>query len=226
MRILLVCATPTEIQFVAEKIDKIQKLTPFLWRTKYGTHLITILITGIGMVNTALRLSPLLSRSRYDIAIQIGIAGSYVKEYAIGTVVEVIQENYADLGAENNDGTFLNLKHLGFPSLIDEYQSLYFNTFHNLLPSSFDIPKVKSNTVNLCSGTSETIRKRLTYFNAHIENMEGAAFFQTCILYEQPFYSFRAISNYVIPRDTSQWDISLATRNLSQKIINLFTVLS
>lgn len=198
----------------------LQTTTPFLWQGSYSKHQITGLITGIGTVNTALHLAPLLANNSYQVAIQVGIAGSYLKEHTLGTVVEVIQETYADLGAENNDGSFLSLKELGFSNFVDKKQSTYYNTLHNPQPSFLNLVKVKSNTVHLCSGTWETIRKRLSACSADIENMEGAAFFQACILYEQPFYAFRAISNYVAPRNFTQWNIPLAVKNLSEQVLN------
>lgn len=216
MNILLVSATELEIIPIIEILHKAVAVSPFLRTGRYLSHQVSVLITGIGMTNTAMQLSPVLAQKQYDIAIQAGIAGSYAHEYHLGSIVEIIQESYADLGAEDKDNTILGLEKLGFPSFTDLNKKLYFNTFQNTKPSKYSIPKVISNTVNLCSGTEATIQKRLQLFPAQIENMEGAAFFQTCILYNQPFYAFRAISNYVEPRDTTQWNIPLAVKKLSE----------
>jgi futalosine hydrolase len=215
MNILLVSATELEIKPIILASDKTVIVSPFLRTGRYFTHKLSILVTGIGMVNTAMQLSPVLAQNKYDIVIQAGIAGSYSQKYDLGSVIEIIQENYADLGAENNDGTLLDLQKLGFTSLTDANKNLYFNTFQNPDYSQIAVPKVVSNTVNLCSGTETTIQNRLRYFPAETENMEGAAFFQTCIQYQQRFYAFRTISNYVEPRNTSQWNIPLAIQKLS-----------
>ncbi len=214
MNILLVSATELEIKPIICQLNNTVTSSPFLLcKGRYFTHELSVLVTGIGMVNTALKLSPILAQHKYDIAIQVGIAGSYMRERELGCVVEIIQENYADLGAESKEGELLDLKTLGFASFVNKKP--YFNSFDNPKYSELGIPKVISNTVNLCSGTETTIQKRLEHFPAELENMEGAAFFQTCIMYNQPFYAFRAISNHVEPRNTSQWNIPLAIQKLS-----------
>lgn len=215
MNILLVYATKIECNPIVE-IGNFTLLSPYLYQGKWSEHTISVLITGIGAINTALRLAPIIAQNHYDKVIQLGIAGSYSDKYRLGSVVEVIQENYADLGAEDAQGQFLDLKKLGFPSLTTHTQEIYFNSFRNAACSKADVPKVISNTVNLCSGTVDTIQKRLQTFPADIENMEGAAFFQTCIAYRQPFYAFRTISNYVQSRDTSKWNIPLAIEKLTE----------
>lgn len=218
MNILLVSATESEIKPVMNILDKIIEKHSFLRKGRFSGHEISVLVTGIGMTNTAMLLSPVLAQNKYDIAIQAGIAGSYSKQYNLGSVVEIIQENYADLGAEGNEDMLLDLQALGFPSFTDTHKNPYFNAFQNPDCSEFDIPKTISNTVNLCSGTNATIQKRLKHFPADMENMEGAAFFQTCMLYQQRFYAFRAVSNHVEPRNISQWNIPLAVKKLSDFI--------
>jgi futalosine hydrolase len=221
MNILLVSSTELEVKPILDATDKITALSAFLYQGAYTNHTLSVLITGIGMTNTAMRLSAALAQNHYDIVIQTGIAGSYTRNHQIGTVLEIVQENYADLGAESRKGQFLDLEILGFPSFTDKDNKLYFNTFQNPVPSTFDVSKVVSNTVNLCSGTLNTIKKRLVYFPAEVENMEGAAFFQTCIFYGQRFYAFRAVSNYVETRNTAQWSIPLAVQNVCEFILNV-----
>ena len=55
-----------------------------------------ILITGVGMINTAINLTKELMRNRYDLVINMGIAGSFNKELKNGFVVEVIEDNFSE----------------------------------------------------------------------------------------------------------------------------------
>jgi futalosine hydrolase len=69
-------------------------------------------VTGIGMTATAYYLAKKISMNAYDLAINIGVAGSFKKAVSIGEVVYVKSDGFADLGAE--DGTaFLTLSEMG-----------------------------------------------------------------------------------------------------------------
>ena len=72
-----------------------------------------ILITGVGMVATAFALGRHLANNDYDLAINLGIAGSFDRNIALGEVLEITQDTFAELGAEN-DNEFLPIDQLGF----------------------------------------------------------------------------------------------------------------
>jgi futalosine hydrolase len=52
--------------------------------------------------------------------------------------------------------------------------------------------------------------------------MEGIAFHYACKQAKIPFLQIRAISNYVTPRNKSEWEIPLAIQNLNQYLIETF----
>ena len=83
MNVLIVVATKFEI--TSDKIA--QKPT---------------LITGIGMVNTAINLTKELMKNRYDLVINMGVAGSFSNELRNGDVIEVIEDNFSEIGFEND----------------------------------------------------------------------------------------------------------------------------
>lgn len=174
------------------------------------------LSTGIGIVNTALSLERALQNNRPDWIIQAGIAGSLNPQFPPGSVVQVQRELYADLGAESPSG-FLDLKTLGLVNFtLNERQ--YFNVLDNpnLLPSH--LPIVTGMTVNRVLGTAESISQSKALWNADIESMEGAAFFQVCLQHAIPFAEIRAISNWVEPRNREAWDIPTALKRLREQI--------
>ena len=84
MNVLIVAATNLEITS-----DKIKRES--------------ILITGVGMMNSAIRLTKELIRKRYDLVINIGIAGSFSEEFKRGDVVEVIEDCFSEVGFEDRE---------------------------------------------------------------------------------------------------------------------------
>ena len=72
-----------------------------------------LLITGVGMVATAFALGQHLATNKYDLAVNLGIAGSFDRSIDIGEVVEITWDTLAELGAED-DHAFLPMGDLGF----------------------------------------------------------------------------------------------------------------
>lgn len=206
LTLLVIAATPFEIAPLQNWYHKhTHQQDPTIHFT------IDFRITGIGMLETGITLQESLTKKSYDMVFQLGIAGAYNHNYKIGQVVQVTQEIYGDLGAENNDA-YLTAAALNWES----YLQL---TFHN--PNYLQaIPKVSSITVQTCAGTTSTIATRTKLFSADIENMEGLAFFRIMADKNIPYYQIRSISNYVIPRDTSQWNIPLSIHNLNDFVQN------
>ena len=87
MRILLVAATAPEI-------------APLLAHRRPD---VDVLITGVGMVATAAHCSRALATSRYDLALKVGVCGSFRPSLSPGAVVHVESDCIADLGAEDGD---------------------------------------------------------------------------------------------------------------------------
>lgn len=177
---------------------------------------------GVGMVNTAYHLGKYLAHNHPDLAINIGIAGSFDRDIALGEVVEIIEDTFSELGAEDN-GKFLDMEKMGFPL---SQEPLLYNTIVNPNPSPFDIKKVNALTVNTVHGTQESILACQKLWNKQIETMEGAAFFQIMRMENIPFYAFRGISNYVEARNRDNWQIPLALETLGAFLagnLNIFT---
>lgn len=194
-KILIVAATAFETAYLREKIK--------------DNH-VQFLHTGIGMVNTAYHLGKYLAQNRPDFAINVGIAGSFDKNIALGEVVEIIEDTFSEMGAEDN-GHFLDMESMGFA--ITEEPLLY-NTITNVAPSFLEIKKVTALTVNTVHGEKNSILACEKRWNKQVETMEGAAFFQIMCMEKIPFYAFRSISNYVEPRNRENWQIPLALTNL------------
>lgn len=191
MKILVVAATEAEIR-------------PFL----DTNPACDVLITGVGMVATTYQLTRKLSAEKYDLVINVGIAGSFDGSIELGSVVEVISDGFPELGAEDGEN-FIDLFSMGFVSPDDA-------PFKNKrLENSFlmeELPKVGGITVNKVHGNEVSIAKALKLFPAEVESMEGAAFFYVCLSEGVKCVQLRSISNYVERRNRESWNIPLAIK--------------
>lgn len=188
-----------------------------------------VLVTGIGMVNTAYQLAKTLSEKKFDLVLHIGICGCYDPSISIGDVVHLSEEIFAELGATEGDGSFLDLKKMGFKHFSKDGKD-FFNSITN--PSKptdfFDrtaplVRDVKSLTVQTVSGDTGRIARMRTLYDPSVENMEGGAVALVCLQEGVPYFEFRAVSNYVEPRDTSKWNLPLACSTIQKFVIELLT---
>ena len=194
MKILFVAATE-------EEIAPIRNIT--------SSHSLDYLITGPGMVATAYGLTKILSEKKYDLAINIGLAGSFDRSIKIGEPVYVSEDIFSELGAEDGDD-FLDIQKIGLKSHF---------IFHPTADvSGFNIRKVKSITVNTVHGQNSSIEKIQARLNPQTETMEGAAFFFVCEKEKTPAFQIRTISNYVERRNKLSWNIQLAIENLVKAV--------
>lgn len=185
-----------------------------LWKWQGDRHTFSLLVTGIGMVNTAMKLGAYFAQQKPDLAVNIGIAGAFAEELQIGEVVEVVEEIFGDLGAEGEEG-FLDLEAMGFPLYRVAGEPVY-NRLRQPINADHGIPRVCALTVNKVHGRAESIAAARQHWNPDIESMEGAAFFRACLEWKIEFRELRSISNRVEPRDTSKWNIPLAVKNIQE----------
>ena len=209
MKILLVSATKFEIAPLLKNFKKIRSeknLSTF----RFGKHTIDVLLTGVGMTASAFHLGKILS-NKYDLAINAGVAGSFKKNIPPGTVVNVVSDRFADLGAEDGN-RFLTLKEMGLEEVTSFKSQVSSLKIRKVLSG---LPSVKGITVNTVHGNPASIKKVVRKFHPDIESMEGAAFFFACDLEKIPCLQIRAISNYVERRNKKNWKMELAIRNLN-----------
>jgi futalosine hydrolase len=218
MKILLVAATRFEIAPLLAKFADPQNPDQLV----FAHSTADILITGVGMVATAFALGKHLALNHYDLAINVGVAGSFVFDIELGEVVLITEDVFAEQGAEDGED-FLTLNQLGFGEITQYSSSNYPDVNKTLLTSTTleQIRKVKGITVNKVHGHEFSIAKTLGRFKSEVESMEGAAFFYSCNQSDTACLQLRSISNYVEPRNREKWEVELAVKNLNQFLINL-----
>jgi len=226
LKILIVAAASREVKQLSDKLEFIQSINANYTCHKYGTLLVDILITGVGNIFTTYNLTKALNATDYDLAINVGIAGSFDYFLEQGFVVNVIQDQFADLGVEEDNNFYtLSEKELMNENIYPFSREILKNK------GSFDIDEVdslipvKAITVNTLTGNQEAIEKLKIKFNPEIITTEGAAFFYVCLLENMPFLQIRAISNFVEIRKIENWNIPLAIKNLNDSIVEIFNEL-
>lgn len=207
---------------------------PFLKEAKQGEIIrveedflvADILITGISVVNSVFFLTRVLAKKRYELVINIGIAGTFTRDkFNLGEIVICKREVWAELGVEKEGVVERNL--LNFPLYqnnkvsIQNSLDLLVEDSLNLLTKKINYPLVNSLTVSTVTGSKTRANLLKEKFLVDIENMEGFGLAYTCFLFNTPFLEIRSISNVVGSRSRKEWDLVRAfeaLRNLFEEM--------
>ena len=222
MRILIVASANREVVDFARNLEFVHQIEPYYKSYRLGSLNIDVLVVGYGSAFTAYHLTRALNMINYDLAINIGLAGSYDHFLEQGFIVNVVQEQFADLGIEHKG----NLYTLFEEELMDENEFPFAEGMMNSL-GNFEIEEVdslipvKGATVNTFYSDPKHIQIMRAKFSPEIETMNGAAFFYVCLTEKVPFLQIRAISHFVEIRRIENWNIPLAIKNLSGSIISI-----
>lgn len=204
MKILVVAATRGEIE----------ASIPFL-----ETHNISYLITGVGMLATTYALTKRLTEQTADLIINVGVGGILDPNAQLGEVYQIVSDSIHAFGAEDHED-FIPIDRLGFG------KSLFLERSPALPLANHKLKKAYGITVNKVHGNAASIAKLRTQHPPNtIESMEGAAVFFIAEQLETSCLQFRAISNYIEPRDRENWALKEAVLQLNkalQSILNSF----
>lgn len=218
MHILIVSATHFELKPLLDllRIDRPERGMNTT-ETRLHGHRVDVLITGIGMVNTAFMMGR-YAGGPYDWIINAGVCGAFDKSLALGEVVQVTEDILSEMGAEDGD-LFLTYDQMQLPGV-----HVYRASSKNAMPQLAALPAVKGITVNTVHGQEASIEKVEQLYRPDVESMEGAAFFAACEGAENTV-QIRSISNYVEKRDKSKWQMPLAIKNLNDVLMELIQTL-
>ena len=212
MRILVVSATTAEIDSFASQLT-----------SRAG---VDVLVTGVGMVATAARCAQALARERYDVALNLGVCGSFDRALSPGTVVHVVTDRIAELGAEDGE-RFLTIHDL---QLLDhnEFPFRGGRLVNDAPPATAALralPAVDGITVNTVHGNDRSIDEVARRFQPQVESMEGAAFMYACLVQGVRFAQVRAVSNIVERRNRDAWTLKQAIDNLGAAAVDIVRTL-
>jgi futalosine hydrolase len=182
----------------------------------WSRHTVDLVTTGVGMVATAAHCSRALARTPYDVALNLGLCGSFDPKLAPGAVVHVVTDRLPEMGAEDGE-TFLTIQQL---QLLDDdafpfHRGELVNATPPSNPALRGLPAVSGITVNTVHGNERSIAALTRRFQPQVETMEGAAFMYACLIADVPFAQVRAVSNVVERRNRESWRVADAIENLT-----------
>jgi len=212
MRILLIAATGFEVKDFASKMGILLSEEPGMYTN--ANNKVAILITGVGMVNTAYACGRCITND-FDLIINAGICGAFNRNVKLGENVIVVEDAVSEMGAEDGKN-FVPYREMGLPGT-----NIYLNESKFENSSIKKLRKVKGITVNKVHGDIESIAEAYKRWQPDVESMEGAAFFNACAHWSIPYIQIRSVSNYVEKRDRSKWKLDLAIKNLNELLFEL-----
>jgi futalosine hydrolase len=224
MKLLMVAATGMEVKLLTDECRYLLTPSDNLKSYMYKDLCFDILLTGIGTTFTTFFLTQALLGNQYSLVINTGIAGSLSEHVKIGDVVSVVEDEFADLGIEKElefltlfDSGYMNSNEFPFENRTLKADGTHIADY---------LMQVKGITSNISHGRESSILALKNRFSANVESMEGAAVFYVCKSLGLPCLQIRAISNMVVPRSESKWDIPLALENLKNILLKVLTELS
>ena len=224
MRILICSAEQEELDCAIHALR--------LYESKIaGKGQVDFMLTGIGITSACYRVTRKLVEAQaegnpYDLAINLGIAGSYdLEKFPVGSTALVEKEYFGDLGFMTASGfqTLFDSKTLDanlFPFKDGALEMLPLPELFNDIASTFR--RAAGVTVQTITGDDRTVRMIIDKYSPQIETMEGAGFFYVCLNENVKFLEFRSVSNKVGEEDTAKWDTPKALDSLKEAMKEFF----
>ena len=219
--ILAVAATEIEMApFLAQSME--------LTEPTGGNFTCRTLVTGVGPVETAYRLTRFLSESeeQFEAVIQFGIGGAYILPDK-SCQPELLDICLAEMEIAGDFGICLgeSMEYLD-SSLTGEIVHRMDASLLKRCQAVFDLLGVSYHagifiTVNGITGTRKRGEMLQSRWNGLCENMEGAAVARVCREYNLPCTELRCISNYVEDRDPTTWRLQEACLKAGHTAIKL-----
>lgn len=174
------------------------------------------------MVATAAWCAKVLAGGEFDLAVNAGVCGAFDRSLAPGTVVHVVSDRIAELGAEDAE-RFLTIHEMQLLGE-DEFPfegGMLLNAAPPVSRVLAGLPAVSGITVNTVHGHEPTIAAAVERFAPQVESMEGAAFMYACLIHGVPFAQIRAVSNIVERRNRAAWKLPDAIDGLRRTLTPL-----
>jgi len=222
MRILIVGATPFEVSPLTARLRYVSASGMRSASYTFRSHEVDVLTTGVGMVATAAWCSRAFAAEHYDLALNVGLCGSFDSSISPAMVVHVTADRIVELGAEDGE-RFLTVHEM---QLLGEDEFPFkAGLLVNAAPPSIGplqrLRSVASITVNTVHGNERTIAAVRGRFSPQVETMEGAAFMYASLIAGVPFAQVRAVSNVVERRNRAAWKIEESIDALTEWAVRL-----
>ncbi|MFM2226027.1 MAG: hypothetical protein RJA07_2229 [Bacteroidota bacterium] len=219
MHLLFVAATLPEAERLIQQFSFTKKEN--LYSVKVNNHLIELLLTGVGSVNTVYQLQKYVANNNPDMAIQFGIAGIREHFTELGNCFFITEDCFADIGVfENNE--YKNIFDMNFA---DDNQVPFIDGKLKCKPNEvLKLPTIlaaSSRTINLIESDTTRLTILNKKYNTDAESMEGGAFYYVMLQTNISFLQIRSASNTIGERDKLKWKMKLAIDNINELILNI-----
>ncbi|MEU9170782.1 futalosine hydrolase [Streptomyces sp. NPDC048420] len=206
MRILVATAVPAERDAVARALS--------------GAP-VDVLAVGVGPARAAARTAAALATAPYGLVVSAGIAGGFLPDAPVGSLVVADEITAADLGAETADG-FVPVTELGFGTVSHHPPEALVRETASATGARTGAVLTVS-TVTGTAARAALLRER--HPTALAEAMEGFGVAEAAAAKDLPMLEIRAVSNPVGPRDRAAWRIGEALAALTEGFGKLAPVL-
>ncbi|MFB8774987.1 futalosine hydrolase [Streptomyces broussonetiae] len=180
-----------------------------------------VIAAGVGPAAAAAATAKALSTAPCTLVISAGIAGGFLPDAPVGSLVVADEITAADLGAETPDG-FVPVTDLGFGTVTHRPPAA-------LVRECAAATGARTGavlTVSTVTGTaSRATALRTRHPGALAEAMEGFGVAEAAAAHHLPVLEIRAVSNPVGPRDRAAWRIGDALTALTGAFGKLTPVL-
>ncbi len=161
---------------------------PFLHSAKILHHEVDMLETGVGIYQTAYKVTKALTQQKYHLALKLSYGNVYKEETTVGTVLNVVNEKPGDFGMTVNgewkdhyDSGLQkreNEPHVrgGFVNLTNAYMNVF-----------MPFKKAVGVTVNHYANVHSYLLRKEKY-KADCETGDGLGFTYPCLFEKQSFY--------------------------------------
>lgn len=199
------------------------EMSPFLREMKREGQEWPTLITGVGPLETAVRLSRYLAAHGDQVSglLQFGVGGAYLGENSCNKVklLDVClatREVMGDFGICQPDGIEPFSKELGGGEWYELDRSLTSHIAALLQQKDIDFHRGSFVTVNSVSATRKRGDGLANHWQGLCENMEGAAAARVCNEFGVKIAQLRVVSNMVEERNLSGWRLQEAADKAGQ----------
>lgn len=209
MNILITAATLFESSKIIDELELIETNKNLYTNKKYNTSL---LICGVGIPSTMFTMLNLKSLEKFDLLINIGIAGSFNKNTDLGETFNITSDYFGDIGI-NDKKSFINVFNSSFNKQFDDLFT------DGILINKTSYPEYFSK-IEQTAGVTVNIPENTIFNGPEVETMEGAAFMMIAKSKNLNFIQIRSISNIVSHTKREDWKIKEAIKNYSTIIID------
>ncbi len=204
------------------------EMTPFVAELLAAGHSCRTLVTGVGPVESAFRLTRFLCENskQFEAVVQFGVGGAYLQpELSVQPKLLDIclaeQEVFGDLGICLGESmAYLESSLTG--NISSEMDKKILQHGKSIL-ARLGITCFTGVFITVSGITATRARGKMlqSRWNGLCENMEGAAIARVCRDFDLPCLELRCFSNYVEDRDTSNWRLQEACKKAAHTAIQL-----